>query len=284
MLRRSLDDAVRRGLLVANPAASRPRPTAAAASAAAASPRPGTPTNSEHSSTTPPGTGCTPPCGPQPTPGCAAASSPASTGGTSTSTTAGCPSTDPSSRSATNSTSHGARPEPRGAASTSTPPPSRSCGTGDRNALTEDPGFDPEDPDAYVFARPDGTRVHPQLISDAFKRKVRTSGLPRVRLHDLRHTHATLLLKAGVPIKVVVGTSRSLFARRSRWRPTSTSCPACNGKPPRPSPACSSFYRIPPGRSLGRSSPTGPSALGKSRRPRSLTWAFFIVVGGGGRI
>ena len=27
--------------------------------------------------------------------------------------------------------------------------------------------------------------------------------LPRIRLHDMRHTHATLLLKAGVPIKVV---------------------------------------------------------------------------------
>ena len=27
--------------------------------------------------------------------------------------------------------------------------------------------------------------------------------LPKIRLHDLRHTHATLLLKAGVPIKVV---------------------------------------------------------------------------------
>ncbi len=29
------------------------------------------------------------------------------------------------------------------------------------------------------------------------------SGLPMIRLHDLRHTHASLLLKAGVPIKVV---------------------------------------------------------------------------------
>lgn len=67
----------------------------------------------------------------------------------------------------------------------------------------EDAGFDPRNPDAHVFARPDGSRVHPQIISDAFKRKVRSSGLPRVRLHDLRHTHATLLLKAGVPIKVV---------------------------------------------------------------------------------
>jgi hypothetical protein len=27
--------------------------------------------------------------------------------------------------------------------------------------------------------------------------------LPRIRLHDLRHTHASILLKAGVPVKVV---------------------------------------------------------------------------------
>jgi integrase len=67
----------------------------------------------------------------------------------------------------------------------------------------EDPNFDRNDGDAQVFAQPDGTVTHPQLISDAFKRKVRTSGLPKIRLHDLRHTHATLLLKAGVPIKVV---------------------------------------------------------------------------------
>jgi integrase len=29
------------------------------------------------------------------------------------------------------------------------------------------------------------------------------SGQPVIRFHDLRHTHATLLLKAGVPLKVV---------------------------------------------------------------------------------
>lgn len=67
----------------------------------------------------------------------------------------------------------------------------------------EQPDFDGSDRDAYVFARPDGSPTHPQLISDAFKRLVKRSGLPRIRLHDLRHTHATLLLKAGVPIKVV---------------------------------------------------------------------------------
>ena len=30
-----------------------------------------------------------------------------------------------------------------------------------------------------------------------------TAGVRRVRFHDLRHTHATLLLKAGTPVKVV---------------------------------------------------------------------------------
>lgn len=59
------------------------------------------------------------------------------------------------------------------------------------------------DDDAYLFARDDGAPYHPQLLSDAFKKLVHRSGLPRIRLHDLRHTHATLLLKAGVPIKVV---------------------------------------------------------------------------------
>jgi integrase len=40
-------------------------------------------------------------------------------------------------------------------------------------------------------------------LSDAFKKLVARSGLPSIRFHDLRHTHATLLLKAGVPVKVV---------------------------------------------------------------------------------
>ncbi len=30
-----------------------------------------------------------------------------------------------------------------------------------------------------------------------------TPGLPVIRFHDLRHTHATLLIKEGVPVKVV---------------------------------------------------------------------------------
>ena len=54
-----------------------------------------------------------------------------------------------------------------------------------------------------VFGRADGNWLHPDLFSQTFDRAVARSGLPAVTLHDLRHTHATLLLKAGVPVKVV---------------------------------------------------------------------------------
>lgn len=62
--------------------------------------------------------------------------------------------------------------------------------------------------DAYtdadlVFARENGTPLHPDLFSDAFWRHVAEAKLPRIRFHDLRHTHATLALAAGVHPKVV---------------------------------------------------------------------------------
>lgn len=54
-----------------------------------------------------------------------------------------------------------------------------------------------------VFARPDGSPTHPEVISRTFERLVARSDIARIRFHDVRHTHASLLLKAGVPIKVV---------------------------------------------------------------------------------
>ena len=45
--------------------------------------------------------------------------------------------------------------------------------------------------------------INPGYVSRAFARLVRASGLPHIRLHDLRHTHATLALRAGVATKVV---------------------------------------------------------------------------------
>lgn len=54
-----------------------------------------------------------------------------------------------------------------------------------------------------VFASPDGAPTNPDLFSQSFDRLVARSALPRINLHALRHTHATALLKAGVPVKVV---------------------------------------------------------------------------------
>lgn len=54
-----------------------------------------------------------------------------------------------------------------------------------------------------LFTREDGTPLHPDRFSKLFGRHVRAVGLPRIRLHDLRHTFATLALCAGVPAKVV---------------------------------------------------------------------------------
>ena len=64
-----------------------------------------------------------------------------------------------------------------------------------------DDGFNAEY--RLVFCREDGDPLHPDRISKVFAAHVRTSALPRIRLHDLRHTHATLALTAGVHPKVV---------------------------------------------------------------------------------
>ena len=54
-----------------------------------------------------------------------------------------------------------------------------------------------------VFTREDGTAWHPDRISKIFMHAVSGSGLSRIRLHDLRHTHASLALGASINPKVV---------------------------------------------------------------------------------
>jgi len=55
----------------------------------------------------------------------------------------------------------------------------------------------------WVFTDRRGEPIHPHAISQAFGRIARRAGLPVIRLHDLRHTHGTLLISASVPAKVV---------------------------------------------------------------------------------
>ena len=57
-----------------------------------------------------------------------------------------------------------------------------------------------------VFTREDGSTLHPATITDRFHELVTASGLPPIRLHDLRHGAASLMLAAGVPMKVVQET------------------------------------------------------------------------------
>jgi integrase len=59
-----------------------------------------------------------------------------------------------------------------------------------------------EDAD-LVFCREDGTLIHPDRFTKAFERARNSAGLPPIRLHDLRHTYATLALQAGVHPKIV---------------------------------------------------------------------------------
>ncbi len=54
-----------------------------------------------------------------------------------------------------------------------------------------------------MFTNTGGEPVHPESISQPFARIVARSGLPHIRFHDLRHTHASLLVAAGIPVKVV---------------------------------------------------------------------------------
>jgi integrase len=60
-----------------------------------------------------------------------------------------------------------------------------------------------QDRDDRVFTMADGRPWHPKVISRAFVRLVEVHGLPALSIHDLRHTHATHLLTAGVNPKVV---------------------------------------------------------------------------------
>ncbi len=55
----------------------------------------------------------------------------------------------------------------------------------------------------FVCPRPDGSPWPPDSLSTAFAGLIRRSDLPRIRFHDLRHSHATQLLRHGIHPKVV---------------------------------------------------------------------------------
>jgi integrase len=54
-----------------------------------------------------------------------------------------------------------------------------------------------------VIDRGDGAPLNPDTLSTGWARFLRARGLPKLRFHDLRHAHATLLLMQGVHPKIV---------------------------------------------------------------------------------
>jgi integrase len=57
--------------------------------------------------------------------------------------------------------------------------------------------------DALVFSRLDGSPYLPDTVSHAFTKITHRAGLKGIRLHDLRHAHASLMLRQGVHPKIV---------------------------------------------------------------------------------
>ncbi len=56
--------------------------------------------------------------------------------------------------------------------------------------------------DDFVVAQADGSPLRPHSLGQEWVRFLATTTLPRIRFHDLRHTHATHLLASGVHPKV----------------------------------------------------------------------------------
>lgn len=59
------------------------------------------------------------------------------------------------------------------------------------------------DSEGLVFTWEDGRPILPDYASKLFIKIQGELGLPRLTLHGLRHTHATMLLRAGVPVHIV---------------------------------------------------------------------------------
>jgi integrase len=61
----------------------------------------------------------------------------------------------------------------------------------------------PHQEDGLVFTNPFGQPVHPSTLRGAWRKLAKAAGLGRLRFHDLRHAHASLLLQQGVHPKIV---------------------------------------------------------------------------------
>lgn len=59
-----------------------------------------------------------------------------------------------------------------------------------------------KDPE-WVFCSWNGDIIHPDTLTDLFKKFLKRHDLPDIRLHDVRHTSATMLIHAGLNVRAV---------------------------------------------------------------------------------
>ena len=59
--------------------------------------------------------------------------------------------------------------------------------------------------EGWIFTTLKGTAIHAASLDKEWWALLRSSKLPKIRLHDLRHTAASVLLAAGVPLKSIQG-------------------------------------------------------------------------------
>ena len=57
--------------------------------------------------------------------------------------------------------------------------------------------------EGFVFTAPNGRHEHPDGLHKDLSRIAAAAGVPRIRIHELRDTYATMLARRGVPIEVI---------------------------------------------------------------------------------
>ncbi|MEV8328964.1 tyrosine-type recombinase/integrase [Kitasatospora sp. NPDC056731] len=62
--------------------------------------------------------------------------------------------------------------------------------------------------EGLVFAHADGSPLRPQWVLDQLRKRTAEHGLPKIRLHDLRHTAASIMIAEGIPLAIVSKTLR----------------------------------------------------------------------------
>jgi len=55
----------------------------------------------------------------------------------------------------------------------------------------------------FVFCHDDASPLNPSTVTHSFSKVAISAGMPQLRLHDLRHIHATMMLRAGIHPRVV---------------------------------------------------------------------------------